>query len=117
LGGNVLRGFRISIDYPRGMSYWQAQRRSSGALDQVGLTLAHTNGAYVVTSIATRDGEATVHRVQVGDKLLRVGSVSTQTASSSEVLDALNGKPGDLRRLVVERDREKLIIEATISEF
>lgn len=117
LGGNVLRDFRISIDYPRGMSYWQPQRRSSGALDQVGLTLAHKNGAYVVASIATRDGEETVHGIQVGDRLLRVGSVSTQTASSSEVLDALSGKPGDLRRLVVERDRKKLIIEATVSEF
>ena len=118
LGGNVLQGFRIAIDYPRRMSYWQPQRRlNSHDLDQVALTLARKHGEYFVTAIATRDGKAAVEGIQVGDKLLQIGSLSTHAASSSAVLEALSGKPGELRRLVVERGGKSLVVRASVTEF
>ena len=45
LGGNILRGFRITIDYPNQKSYWLSETAlDPHDLDQVGLTLAFKHG-------------------------------------------------------------------------
>ena len=77
LGGNVLRAFRITIDYPKRLSYWV---RQSGLdirdLNSVGLTLVSRHREYFVGGIATQNGRPTVQGVRVGDKLVRIGRAS-----------------------------------------
>jgi hypothetical protein len=118
LGGNILQGFRISIDYERHMTYWRPQRPLNGHdLNQVGVTLAKKHGEYFVTAVAAHEGKPTVEGIQVGDKLLQIGALPAQGASSSAVLAALSGRPGDRRLLVLERDHKSLIVEARVTEF
>jgi hypothetical protein len=118
LGGNVLRQFRLTIDYPNRMTYWQREADSDpNDLDQVGLTLMHKNGEYFVAAVVTQNGKATVEGVRVGDKLLQIDTLKTSGATSSTVLSALHGKPGETRVLVVERDGRELTVQARVTAF
>ncbi len=118
IGGNVLRGFRITIDYPNRMSYWLPQTElDAHDLDQVGLTLEARSGEYFVAAIVTQDGKPTVDGVQVGDKLLRIDALSTGNATWGEIFHALHGKPGEVRTLLLERTSKQFTLQATIKAF
>jgi hypothetical protein len=118
LGGNVLRHFRITIDYPRQRSYWERQSAlDAHDLDYVGLTLLSRHGEYLVGGIATQNGEATVADVHVGDKLVQIGELRTHGASREAIFAAMHGKPGVVRRLVVDRDGRLIQINASVTAF
>jgi hypothetical protein len=118
LGGNVLQGFRITIDYPNHMSYWLRQSDlDSHDLDVVGLTLAHREGEYFVAKVAERNGAATVEGIRAGDRLLQIEAMKTENATSGEIFDAMHGRPGDVRKLVVERDGKIFNVETHVTRF
>jgi hypothetical protein len=118
LGGNALRGFRITIDFPNRESYWLSQTPlDPHDLDQVGLTLALKNSGYFVAAITTRNGKPAVEGVQVGDKLLRVDSLELRTSTWGAIFSAMHGKPGDIRTLSIERNGEPFTVQATIQAF
>ncbi len=118
LGGNVLRGFRITIDYPNHMTYWARQTAlDPHDLDQVGLTLKSKGGEYFVAAISTQNGKSTVESVQAGDKLLQVGALPTGTATWGAIFSAMHGKPGEIRTLLVERDKRQFTVQAKVVRF
>jgi hypothetical protein len=118
LGGNVLRDFRVTIDYPRQMSHWERQSTlDPHDLDYVGLTLVSRHGEYYIGRIATRRGRPTVTGAQVGDKLVQVGVLATHGASREALFGAMHGKPGAVRQLVVERDGRLIEINARVTGF
>ena len=118
LGGNVLQDFRITIDYPNRMTYWQREKETDRhELDQVGLTLVHKEGEYFVGAVATQNGKPTVEGVQAGDKLVQIGPLHTSGVTSSEVLAALHGTPGEARVLVLEHDGKPFTIKAKVMAF
>jgi hypothetical protein len=118
LGGNVLQGFRITIDYPNHMSYWLRQTElDPHDLDQVGLTLKSKGGEYFVAGIATQNGKPTVAGVQAGDKLLQIGALRTASATWGAIFSAMRGKPGEFRTLLLERDSGKFTVQANITVF
>jgi hypothetical protein len=118
LGGNVLRHFRITIDYPRQMSYWERQSAlDPHDLDYVGLTLLSKHGEYYVGRIAARGGRPTVAGAQVGDRLVQVGTLQAHGASREALFAAMHGKPGAVRQLVVERDGRLIQIRASVTAF
>jgi hypothetical protein len=118
IGGNVLRGFRITFDYANRMSYWLPQTElDAHDLDQVGLTLEARNGEYFVAAIVAQKGKPTVDGVQVGDKLLRVAALSTANATWGEIFRAMHGKPGEIRTLLLERASRPFTVPATIQAF
>jgi hypothetical protein len=118
LGGNVLRGFRLTIDYPNRRMYWLRQTKlDPHDLDQVGLTLMSKKHEYVVAAIATQNRRRTVDGVHVGDKLLQIDKLQTNTASWSEIFSALHGRPGERRTLLVERDGRQFDVQARVTAF
>jgi len=118
LGGNVLRSFRITIDYPNRMTYWLPQTESdTNDLHQVGLTLSKKGNACFVAAVATQDGKPTVEGVRVGDKLLRVGTMNTSGATLAEIFSAMHGKPGEVRSLLLERDDKQFTVRAKVTPF
>jgi hypothetical protein len=118
LGGNILQGFRITIDYPNHMTYWLRQSKlDPHDLDQVGLTLKSIGGEYFVAAIATQHGKPTVEGVQTGDKLLQIGTLHTDTATWGAIFSAMHGKPGEIRTLLLERDTKKLTVRAKVVVF
>jgi hypothetical protein len=118
IGGNILRGFRITFDYRKRMSYWLQQvEPDAHDLDQVGLTLEARRGEYFVAAIVTQNGQPTVDGVQAGDKLLRIAGLSTANATWGEIFRAMHGKPGELRTLLLERTSRQFTVQATIRAF
>ena len=120
LGGNVLKGFRIAIDFPRRTTYWTRERPlDPHDLDQVGLTLARRDSdrAYIVAGIAEKDGKPAVAGVRVGDKLVEVDGLRLATATRGAVFAALHGRAGSVRVLVLERDGTPVKLKATITAF
>lgn len=110
IGGNVLKDFRVDIDYPHRTLYLQRDaRRRPVHVDMVGITLERRDGHYVVAGIAPgQDG------LQPGDRLLRVGHLAADNATDARLMQALSGRPGARRRLVVERDGRQIAVQATV---
>jgi hypothetical protein len=119
LGANVLKRFRLEVDYPNRMTYWHAGRLSEpNDLDIVGLTIrAEADGGYTIAGITTRDGTPTVDGVEPGDTLISVGPLTATKAPMGEVVAALRGKPGESRTLVVDRAGTRHTVEAKVTRL
>ena len=118
LGGNVLRNFRITIDYAKHVSYWLRQSESDPHdLDQVGLTLESKHGQYFVAGVATQNGKTTVEGVEVGDQLLQIDGVRTNAVTWAAIYDAMHGRPGEVRNLVLERNGRQFRVPAKVTAF
>jgi hypothetical protein len=118
IGGNVLKGFRLTIDYPNQMMYWLKQSEpDSHDLDQVGLTLRSEGRDFSVAAVATKNGRPTVEGVLPGDRLIRVGELETGKATWGAIYDAMHGKPGESRALMLERNGTRLTVAAVVTAF
>jgi hypothetical protein len=118
LGGNVLKGFRLMIDFPRRTTFWErVSDLDPHELDQVGVTLEKGSDGYFIAGIAQKSGKPTVDAVRVGDKLIQVDDVVLSSATRGAIFAALHGKPGEVRMLVVERDGQQLTVPAKVTDF
>ncbi len=119
IGANVLRGFRVEIDFPGGMTWWQAGPPAPGGdLDIVGLTLRPEEGGGVtVAGVVLRDGRPLVEGVKAGDRLVTVDGRDASKARMGDVVESLRGAPGAVRTLVLERDGTRLTVPATVARL
>ena len=118
IGGNVLKSFRLTLDYPNRTSYWLPERPlDADELNRVGVVLARSNTVTVVAGMARKNDVETVTGVLPGDKLLKIDALETATATRGQLLDALHGKPGERRRLTLERDGKQIEIHAIVMGF
>jgi hypothetical protein len=118
IGGNVLKGFRVMIDFPRRMIYWERQVEfDSHDLDQVGVTLEKRDTGYFIAGIAQKHGQPTADTVRVGDRLVQIDDLQLSNATRGAIFAALHGKPGSVRTLVVERNGKRLNVAEKITAF
>ena len=76
-----------------------------------------TDSSYIVIGVARKDGKPCVEGVEPGDKIIQVGDLNATGATMGTVVDALRGKPGDIRILVLERKGKQFKIEAKVEHF
>jgi hypothetical protein len=118
IGGNVLKAFRLTLDYPDRMIYWLQQAEPDrDDLNQVGLTLKASGAEFVVAAVATKNGKATVEGVQPGDKLIRIGGFNAKGATWGQIYNALHGKPGETRILILSRGANQFTVRARVTAF
>ncbi len=118
IGGNVLKGFRLTIDYPNRMTWWEKQADPEiNDLDQVGLTLRSDHGEFFIAAIAAKNGRPAVDGVSPGDKLIRVGDTDMKEASMAAIFRAMHGRPGERRELVLERGGKRMTVSARVTRF
>lgn len=118
IGGNALKAFRLTIDYPHGTMYWLKQNApDSHDLDQVGLTLRYANHSFVIARVATKNGKATVDGVLPGDRLIKIDELDAGSATWGAIYDALHGKPGEVRVLMLERNGKRFSVDAKVTRF
>ena len=118
IAGNVLKSFRLTLDYPNRMSYWRQEAPLDTAeLDQVGLVLARDGRTVIVAGIARRSGRQSVTGVAPGDELISVDGESVDGLTRGKLLASLHGQPGSERRLVLSRKGEHLEIRAPVTPF
>ncbi len=116
LGPNAFKAFRVEIDYANNAVYFEKSADfDSHDMDIVGLTLRpEPDDTYSVIGIAKKNGKLVVDGVEPGDLLLQVDNLKITGATMGTVVDALRGRPGDIRVLVLERNGKKFKIEARV---
>jgi len=118
IGGNVLKHYRLTIDYPGRSIYWlEESPPDTQDLDQVGITLRAAHGELFIAAVATKNGVPTVTGVFPGDRLVRVGDLDVAKASWGALYSALHGRPGETRTLAVERNGRLLTVPAKVTAF
>jgi hypothetical protein len=118
IGGNVLKTFRLTFDYSKNTLHWLRQsEQDAHDLDQVGLTLKRESGAFVVAAVATKNGKPKVEGVRPGDVLVRIDGLDTKGATWGQVYEALHGKPGDVRVLLLQRGPARITVRAPVTGF
>ena len=119
LGPNAFKSFRVEIDYANQAVYFERGAPSDvHDLDAVGLTVQpQVDGTWQVIGVAAHDGRPSVEGVEPGDVLLEIGGLRVTGASMGTVVDALRGRPGDTRALVLERNGTRVNVTATVRRF
>ena len=117
LGGNVLKCFRVEIDYAAQTTYLtQAATPDIHDMDLVGLALLpQLDGSYRVLEVATSGNASQVaEQVQAGDLLLRVNQQEISGLSLAGAVDALRGVPGQVHTLQLERAGRRREIQVPV---
>jgi len=116
LGPNAFRAFRVEIDYANSAVYFEkGMKYDPYDMDLVALTLRpEADGSYSVIGIPAKDGKKLVRGVEPGDVLIAVDGLKTTGATFGTVVDALRGEPGDVHVLELERNGERIKIEAKV---
>jgi hypothetical protein len=120
IGGNVLKAFRVTIDFANHLTYWEQQRDIDvHDFDQVGVTLETRDNVsgYFVAGIAQKNGKPTAAGVQVGDKLIEVDGISIANATRGGIFAALHGAPGTTHTLTLKRNGELVSVPVQTTSF
>jgi hypothetical protein len=119
LGPNAFKAFRVGIDYVNSAVYFEKTAEfDKHDLDIVGLTLQpQVDGGYKVIGVARYEGKPSVVGVEPGDVLQQVGNLKVVGATMGTVIDAMRGKPGDTRTLVLDRNGQQIKVEAKVVHF
>jgi hypothetical protein len=110
LGGNVLRLFRVELDYSGGsVRVEQGTPFPEHDAELVGVVLVLGDEGYEVA--ATVSG---LEDVRPGDHLLAVGGRAVDDLALPDVLDQLRGTPGDRKHLTLRRDGEVVEVDVPV---
>jgi C-terminal processing protease CtpA/Prc len=87
-------------------------------MDMVGLTLLpQTNGTYMITGILDQNDYRVIQEIQVGDTLLQIDALNVKGLPLADVVDALRGTPGQIHKLLLERNGNLLNISVPVSRL
>lgn len=103
IGVNILRRFRITLDYRRGVVIFEPSLYPQDNEASVGIMLNLSRDYPEIMSVIPLSPAQEVG-LKRGDRLLKVGSRSTEGVDPAEVQRWLQGAEGSLLRLQVERD-------------
>lgn len=118
IGGNVLRHYKLTIDYPNRMTYWRKLSESDPhELDQIGVTLVRRGDRYFiggfVRKFATNEADGVLTRqASIGDELLAVDGKPVPGLSMDAVLLALHSRPEEKRQLLLGHNGSQMVISA-----
>ncbi len=116
LGAGLISRCRLEVDFPGQMTWWAiGPEPASRDLDIVPLTLRpEADGSYSVAGVVRRGDRPLLAGVRAGDRLLAVDGLEVTGATMGRVVGTLRGKPGESRRLLLERDGARLVEIAAV---
>lgn len=120
IGANVLRHFRLTVDFVHGKTYWKPGPAPGDPrdLDIVGLTLCpEPDDTLTISGVVHVQGEPVIASVQPGDKLLEVNGMKTSALAMGKAIQALRGRVGETKRLVVLRQGERVVLVVPVSHL
>jgi hypothetical protein len=119
LGPNAFKSFRVEIDYLNGMVWLKkGALPDKHEMDLVGLSVRQlADSSYQVVGVVQKAGRPLVNGVVSGDILFSIGNIDTRGVTMGTVVDALRGKPGEIRVLGIERDGKRFRTEATVEHL
>jgi hypothetical protein len=106
LGGNVLKNFRVEIDYPHGATYLEQE---DGDFDEdmnsAGLVLdVDAASNLVVRAISSTAAALTKRNVRPGDQILAIDGKRETPWKIIDASQALSGAVGESKRLLIKRE-------------
>ena len=119
LGGNVLRRFRVEIDYPHGETYLgQTSEEAGEDMNSAGLVL-DIDGAnkLVVRAISSSAAPLTKSNVRVNDVILEIDGEREKPWTITNASDALAGAIGENKRIVLRHGSKVLSTSIVISDL
>ncbi|HEY6339099.1 MAG TPA: hypothetical protein VIW68_11460 [Candidatus Sulfotelmatobacter sp.] len=119
LGSSALLNYRVGLDYAHSTVYFDiGSTFRAPDFDVVGVTLRpEDDGRFTVAGVADFEGRSSVPGVEPGDHLVSVDGVPAPDSTMGQVWSALEGTPGQERKLVVERDGKKFDVVAHVQHF
>jgi predicted aspartyl protease len=119
VAGNVLKTFRVEIDYPNGVTYLeQAGQPSANDLDSLGIIFdVQDGGSYSVAGIAEKNGTKVLSGVQPGDRLVSIDNLTLAGATRAAVINSMQGKVGDKHKLRLARNGKEFDVELTVQHL
>ena len=119
LGPNAFKSYRVEIDHANRAVYFEKGTHFDfHDMDIIGLTLRpKKDTTYSVIGIAESDGKPVVSGIEPGDTLLQVDHLKTTGATMGTVVDALRGRPGDVRVLVLDRNGKQFEVKAIVQRL
>ena len=119
IGAEALLDYSIGIDYVHKTVYFK--RLSNAAtedMDFVGLILRpESNGVYRILGVADYNGNPSVAGAMKGDVLLKVNDNPVDGLTMGGVWSLLQGHPGAIDNLELERDGKTFIIKTKVRRF
>ena len=119
LGGNVLRQFRVEIDYPRQQCFFEhSDVEQANAFDTVGLVLdTDSKGQLVVRAVSSTASALTRHNIQPGDIILQIGGSSRAPSTLAKAAQALSGVVGERKHLRILRHGKPMSAVVVVSRI
>jgi hypothetical protein len=119
LGGNVLKEFRVEIDYPDGTTYLEQRAGGLGNdMDSAGLVL-DVDATYklVVRAISATASAITKSNIHPGDQVIEIEGKRETPWNIIDASDALSGAVGEIKRLVIMRDGKEIQASAVVARL
>jgi hypothetical protein len=118
IGDNVLRDFRVEIDYLHGITYLQKNRSSHDTdLTGVGLIVQWADDAPVITGIGSTAAAETKNLVQPNDLLLPIDGRKVDGEPLAVLAQMLSGTPDSHKRLTLRRKGELVEVEVPVTKL
>lgn len=118
IAGNVLRDFRVEIDYQNGAVYLEhAKTLSPAEISGVGLILSRTKAGLVVKGTASTAGAGVKEVVHAGDVLVSVDGEAMSGKSLNEASQLLQGAKDTKKRLTLLRGDQTISVDVTCEKL
>jgi hypothetical protein len=119
LGGNVLKNFRIEIDYPNGITYLEQKVSDSGDdMNSVGLVLdVEAKNNLVVLAVSSSATALTIMNIHPGDQIIEIDGRREMPWKIIDASDALSGPVGETKKLVIKRDGKEIQTTAVVAHL
>jgi hypothetical protein len=119
LGGNVLKNFRIEIDYPHGESYLEQSADDAGKdMNSAGLVLDLDDANnLVVRAISTTAAAMTKRSIIPGDEILEIDGKRESPWTIIDASNALAGAVGERKELIIKRGGKKLSTSVAVASL
>jgi hypothetical protein len=116
VGGNVLKSFRIDIDYANGVAYFdKSTGTDADQLDMVGLVVRpESDGSYSVEKEIDLTEYATKSSIAVNDHLIAIDGSSVANMTMGQVIKALSGAPGQTKELLLRHGENTYSVKAVV---
>jgi hypothetical protein len=119
LGGNVLSQFRVGIDYPEQLCFFEhSGKDQANDFDTVGLVLdTNPSEQLVVRAVSSTASAVTRQNIQRGDIILRIGDSGDTSYTLAKAAQALSGVVGERKHLRILRRGEPMSVTVVVSRI
>ncbi len=119
LGANVLKAYRLEIDYANNRVYFEKSRQiPEPEMDMVGISVRQMPDlSYQVLGIANCKGKFMTEGIEPGDTIVSIDGFLVKGATMGTVVDKLRGKPGEVHQIIIKRRKGEVSVNAQVGHY